>query len=175
MKTKIFATVGVLLLAALLLTMPVSADVTTISSQLGGVPSTFSMTMAPGDHTINLAIGDNLKDLNSIVVTSNSAWTLKAVDQMLGTPAKPALSAGGMAQFTPSGWGSKYLENKIQLGYNNGALVALSGTDTVIYTGIPEVHSANLKMKQIVTATDSVLPATDKYVIGIIVTGAATV
>ena len=150
---------------------------TTITSQAGGVPAIFSMTMDAQQPLLNLAVGSILADGNVIDVSSNTAYTISGKDTMIDGPnVKPPASAGKMCGVVSASgvWMGTGLTNPIQFTYNGGAYTPLSGSsNTLIYTGAPSVFSGPLKIKQVVTTSDPVLPLDQKYMIHVTITGSA--
>lgn len=146
--------------------MPVSAaeSMTKIDSTIA--PS-FAFSMVAGDQTFPLAVGENLKDINSITVTSNTGYTI-AVSDKLDQIAKPANTRGKMALLTTGGaWEGSMLFSPLEVGINGGAyspLPTIVGEVTIRDISAGETFTAPLKLKQVVSVTDKITTtANPKY------------
>jgi hypothetical protein len=159
---------GLLVLTAMLLVMPASAELLTIKSTLS--PS-FSMSVAPGDIIFPLTVGNNEKlDANAVTVSSNIGFTIKAKDHNVGAP----WVAGKMRWFDGTSTFGAVLTNPTSIGLNSGAYSELSGTDATIYTsagGASFVHPVKLKVTT--TISDAPVMSPGYYLQAFDITGAA--
>jgi hypothetical protein len=177
---KINYLVGVLFVAALLCIVPVSAlpEVVSISSNAGGIASSFSMSITGNAVSFPLTIGTVEKTTGTpaVHILTNAPYTLKARDEFTGN--KPEGSQGHMAGMRTTGglggqgWILPYLTNAFEVGINGNSYVPMTAVDQnirILSTG--EDWTGDLKFRQVVTSTDPVLPTDQIYLINIVLTG----
>lgn len=181
-KDMNYKSLGIALVVMLAMVGAVSAaENVHLASQDKGIASSFSFTMTGQGTNVApvsfpLSIGDNLKDVGSISVVSNVPWTLSAKDAMpqTGVEPKPVGSEGKMTAINAGGYWDGSLTNPLQVKWNGGSYVSLTGTNQVIHSGTYGSVSNPLAVKQTVLPTDLVLPTGSTYYLNILVTGAAT-
>lgn len=174
MNTKYLLALSALLTVGLLCIAPVSAEQVVISSD---VSPSFSMSMVTSDVSFPLTVvGTNdLTTGNTVTVNSNVGFTIKARDAFTtAPPGSPAGSTGHLKSLIPPDTlTGKMLADPLQVALNGGSYVPLSGADQTIHAASAGSFSQPLKLRQVTSYADEVLPAGQVYRIAVIVTGAA--
>jgi len=184
MKKTGFILLGALFIIALISIVPVSAQNSfsqsvSIQSPNGGVPASFTMTIAAGSVSMPVNIGTNTAAGPEVTIQSNSPYTVSVTDPMnygsIGSViGKTPGSAGHMAGVsTTSGqWDGSVLANPLGVTLGSTSL-SLSGSPQTLMSGNSANFDGNLGFSQVVVTTDPALPSTDAYLVEMLVTGGA--
>lgn len=162
---KTLIALAALLTIGLVCIVPVSAEQVVVNANIA--PS-FSMSMNTDTVTFPLSIvGTNdLTTSNVVAANSNVPFTIKAKDGFGDGRFKGLLTPGDI----PDG---KSIAAPLQVALNGGSYVSLSGADQNILSSPAGAFSQPLKLRQVTTYADEVLPAGHVYRVAVIVTGAA--
>jgi len=180
-NNRTISLIAVLAMVAMsaLIAVPVSADQVLVKTPNGGVTPSFSFAVN-GSPTVTFpltVVGQNdLTTTNFVNVQSNAPYSVSASDGPLAGGAPPA-SAGHMKSSDGSNpYTGYYLTNPLQVATNGDPYVSLSGTNQALHTKTltGESFSHELKLRQVTTYNDGVLPGNSFYGMYVVVTAAVS-